>query len=125
MEISIDLKMMKEIAFRDESLLQQMLAEWKDDSNMKIREIRNAWIETDPRRLFYRIHELKTNFTMLHCHTAIRLAEQMVRDLEMQLPVRESDLNALEGMVLAIQRKLEPENRSDSGEHFIIDKPTT
>jgi hypothetical protein len=125
MEISIDLKMMKEIAFRDESLLQQMLAEWRDDSNMKLREIRNAWSEADDRKLFYRIHELKTNFTMLHCHTAILLAERIIRNLERQQPVHESDLNELEGMVRAIQLILDPDFRSNNGEYFNTDKLST
>jgi hypothetical protein len=40
MEISIDLKLIREIVFKDEALLKEMLEEWISDSENKMEELK-------------------------------------------------------------------------------------
>ena len=67
MEILIDLKLIREIVFRDDQLLKEMLDEWIEDSDLKMNAISELVKTNNTEKLFNKVHELKTNFSMIHC----------------------------------------------------------
>jgi HPt (histidine-containing phosphotransfer) domain-containing protein len=103
MEISIDLKLMKEIVFRDHSLLREMLEEWISDSILKIQEIEERFNKQILSSLFNKVHELKTNFSMIHCYAGIQYCEHLIKKIELQQPVLHEEIEALKRIVQDVQ----------------------
>jgi HPt (histidine-containing phosphotransfer) domain-containing protein len=108
MEISIDLRMIREIVFKDDNLLKEMLIEWVSDSNDKLAEIKNRMQLQNIKGLFNKIHELKTNFTMIHCPEGIQLCEAFINKIENQSELNESEFDSLALLILEVNNKLLP-----------------
>lgn len=105
MEISIDLKLMREIVFRDEPLLLEMVDEWIQDSDGKMDQIIKLYELNNYDKLFNKIHELKTNFSMIHCPAGIQCCERMIRSVEKQ-NLENSDINQLITIVADVKGQL-------------------
>lgn len=102
MEISIDTKFLRDLTFQDESLLLELLDEWIDDANLKLMEIQKRIGEGDVKRVFNSLHELKTNFTMIHCGQAIRTSDILLKKLEQGELISHDDLDPLAEILKAI-----------------------
>jgi HPt (histidine-containing phosphotransfer) domain-containing protein len=108
MELSIDLKLIREIVFKDEQLLKEMLSEWIEDSEGKLIEIKNRLEKNNRDGLFNKIHELKTNFSMIHCYTGIQYCEQLIGQLENHELIQESEIEVLNEMVKSVKQQILP-----------------
>lgn len=106
MEISIDLKLMREIVFKDEELLKEMLSEWITDSNLKLLDIKDRFLKNKRESLFNKIHELKTNFSMINCSEGIRFSETIVKKIERDEAVELNEIEELEKMVNEVIKQL-------------------
>jgi HPt (histidine-containing phosphotransfer) domain-containing protein len=106
MEISIDLKLIREIVFKDEALLKEMLEEWITDSENKMEEIKKRWIDENFNGLFNKVHELKTNFSMIHSGEAIQFCEKLIAKIEKEHTISSSDLDDLNSIVQFARQKL-------------------
>jgi len=98
---------MREIVFRDDALLIEMLNEWKTDSNLKIEEIKDRYQKKNLEGLFNKIHELKTNFSMIHCAEAIRFSEAILKKIELKTGIEEDEILELETMVASVNKQLD------------------
>ncbi|MDQ3140840.1 MAG: hypothetical protein M3Q56_01180 [Bacteroidota bacterium] len=83
MEISIDLKYLRQMAFNDENLLRELLQEWFNDVEMRIQDL--SVVQNSKTDIFKQIHELKTNFSMIQCVEAIRHCESMIQSETLEL----------------------------------------
>ncbi len=99
MEISIDLKLMHEIVFRDNALLIEMLEEWMEDSNSKIQAIEQRFADKLWSGLFNKIHELKTNFSMIHCYAGIQCCEKSIELISIENTLQNSHIETLKEIV--------------------------
>ncbi len=106
MEILIDLKLIREIVFRDDQLLKEMLDEWIQDSNLKMNAISELLKTNNTEKLFNKIHELKTNFSMIHCPRGIQSCEQIIRFIERQEALDTLELNQLNLILSEVQKQL-------------------
>lgn len=106
MEILIDLKLIREIVFRDEQLLKEMLDEWMQDSDVKINSIAELIKSNNTEKLFNKVHELKTNFSMIHCPKGIQCCEKIIRIIERQDNLDASELNQLNVIVSEVKKQL-------------------
>lgn len=106
MEISIDLKLMREIVFKDEALLKEMLGEWVEDSDKKLAEIRERITADNNTGVFNKIHELKTNFSMIHCYVGIQCCEQLLLWIEKQNRIDDSDIHELYEIVQTVNSQI-------------------
>lgn len=90
---------MREIVFKDETLLKEMLNEWIEDSENKLIEMKIRSDENNWSGLFNKIHELKTNFSMIHCYQGIQLCEKYIGLMETENNLMKPDLLDLENLV--------------------------
>jgi HPt (histidine-containing phosphotransfer) domain-containing protein len=107
MGISIDLKLMREIVFKDDSLLKEMLGEWIEDSDKKIAEIKERITADNKTGVFNKIHELKTNFSMIHCYTGIQCCEHLLELIEKENRIEESGINELNQIVQSVNSQIQ------------------
>ncbi|MBK8954005.1 MAG: hypothetical protein IPM34_00405 [Saprospiraceae bacterium] len=107
MEISIDTRFIKGLTFQDEKLLEEMLHEWISDARSKSDEIVKRIGEGDVRRIFNSLHELKTNFTMLHCGKAIRESDALLHKLEKGALITNEEFKPVLDMINAIVKLIE------------------
>lgn len=107
MEILIDLKLIREIVFRDEQLLKEMLEEWMNDSDVKTNSIAELIKSNNTEKLFNKVHELKTNFSMIHCPIGIQCCEQIIQLIENQNSLDASKLNQLQMIVYEVKKQLQ------------------
>src|SRR6185436_2738361 len=117
MEISIDLKLMREIVFKDDTLLKEMLGEWIDDSENKMEEIKKRWTDENNTGLFNKIHELKTNFSMVHCGIGIQYSEKLIAKIVNQHSISSHDLVELNAIVHSVIQQLKEIISLRSEEH--------
>lgn len=106
MEILIDLKLIREIVFRDDQLLKEMLDEWIQDSNLKMNAISELLKTNNTEKLFNKIHELKTNFSMIHCPRGIQSCEQIIGFIERQDALDTLELNQLKLILSNVKKQL-------------------
>lgn len=106
MEISIDLKLMREIVFKDEALMKEMLLEWIADSNSKLEEIGIRLNEANQSSLFNKVHELKTNFSMIHCYSGIHCCEQIIQQIENNTAIKSENMDLLVRVVETVCNQL-------------------
>ncbi len=106
MEISIDLKLMREIVFKDDALLKEMLDEWISDSEKKISDIRERKADENETGVFNKIHELKTNFSMVHCYTGIQFCEKLIGKIEDKNNITDSDIDELNEIVKSVKQQI-------------------
>ncbi|MBK6859314.1 MAG: hypothetical protein IPK91_11480 [Saprospiraceae bacterium] len=106
MEILIDLKLIREIVFRDDQLLKEMLDEWIQDSDLKMNAILEMVKANHTERLFNKIHELKTNFSMIHCPQGIQSCEQIIGFIERQDALDTLELNQLKLILSNVKKQL-------------------
>ena len=106
MEISIDLKLMREIVFKDEALLNEMLTEWIDDSGKKIADIRQRISDENISGVFNKIHEIKTNFSMIHCYTGIQFCEKLIEKIENENSITQTDIDELNQIVESVNKQI-------------------
>ena len=98
MEISIDLEFLREICFGNEDLLREMVEEWCSDTREKMDSIQKMHELGSGNLLFNRLHELKTNFTMIRCSHAIQASEKMLSKLENGSLLEDADIVLLESL---------------------------
>lgn len=82
MELSIDFKFLSSIAFNDASLVNEMAEEWCEDTFYKMKEIKEGRTLLNIDQLFNRLHELKTNYTMVQCPEAIQYIGTILSHME-------------------------------------------
>ncbi|MBK7357983.1 MAG: hypothetical protein IPI45_12425 [Saprospiraceae bacterium] len=104
MEILIDLKLIREIVFRDDQLLKEMLDEWIEDSDLKMNAISELVKTNNTEKLFNKVHELKTNFSMIHCPQGIQSCEQLIRFIEQEDAL---ELNQLKLILSEVKKQLQ------------------
>lgn len=97
---------MREIVYKDEALLNEMLGEWIDDSENKMIEIKTRLLDQNWNGLFNKIHELKTNFSMIHCYTGIQCCELLIEQMENINKSSEIELDELNLIVFSVNRQL-------------------
>lgn len=97
---------MREIVFKDEALLNEMLYEWIEDSESKIIEIKTRLQNKNWDGLFNKIHELKTNFSMIHCYTGIQFCEKIIGQIEKDKSMQESEMEKLIEIVKSIKQQI-------------------
>jgi len=104
----IDLTFLRKICYNDEALMREMMVEWMHDAREKLRVIDERHQKQDWNLLFNSVHQLKTNFTMLHCGEAIRESDRLLQLLESGFPVTKDDVRWLNDMVgrIAMQLKM-------------------
>lgn len=78
MEPLINLHYLQQICFGDNSLVREMLDEWKIDTHSKLDEFNKVGLTS--KQLFTIVHNLKTNFFMIGCSPGIRACEQFLLD---------------------------------------------
>lgn len=104
MEISIDLKFLRDLSFQDEHLLEELLHEWVNDAKLKMEVIQKRIAEGDAKMIFNSLHELKTNFTMLHCGLAIRASDVLLQKLERGELISSEEIVPLNEMLESVYR---------------------
>lgn len=82
MELSIDFKFLSSIAFNDAGLMNELAEEWCEDTSHKMKEIKEGQKHLNIDQLFNRIHELKTNFTMVQSPEAIQYIGTVLNHIE-------------------------------------------
>lgn len=104
MEISIDLKFLREICFGNEELLRDMAEEWCSDTIEKMESIKKMQAQGASIKLFNRLHELKTNFTMIRCPYAIQSSEKMLSKLEHGAFLHAEEIEILDNLCTELQK---------------------
>lgn len=82
MELSIDFKFLSSIAFDDVRLVSEMAEEWCTDTEKKMEEIKMKSAEMSTTQFFNRLHELKTNYTMVQSPEAIKFIGSLLNQIE-------------------------------------------
>lgn len=102
----IDVSLIQKITFNDERLLNDFLDEWVIDARKKMVLIHDRNSNGSGKLLFWAIHELKTNFTMLSCSEAIRYVDQLLKQLELDNSITQKDVNGIEERLTHILNEL-------------------